>query len=139
MVEFKHYKGIGKDNEEVEVTIASGPVIVEDNKVLLDKHGDDKFWKFPGGTHIENYSFLETAKFRVKEELGIGVELEGKPCVMGFTRDKEYVILIHYLAKRKGEIKKGRDVKEFKWMDVNNLPEDIAPNIEPVLRYFKLI
>jgi len=66
------------------------------------------------------------------------VELKENPCVMAFTRDNEYVILIHYLAKRKGEIKKGRDTREFKWIDVNNLPEDVAPNIEPVLRYFKV-
>lgn len=49
------------------------------------------------------------------------------------------LILIHYLAKRKGEIKKGKGVKEFEWVDVNNLPEDVAPNIKPVLKYFKII
>ena len=26
------------------IIIASGPVIVEDNKVLLAKHGQDSFW-----------------------------------------------------------------------------------------------
>ena len=142
MVEFKHYKGIGKDSEEIELTIASGPVIVEDGNVLLDKHEDD-FWKFPGGKQLDDNNFLENAKREVKEELGIDVKLEGEPCVLTFERDhngvKEYVILIHYLAKREGEIKKGRDVTEFKWIDVNNLPEDVAPNIKPVLGYFKLL
>jgi len=142
MVEFKHYKGIGKNNEEIELTIASGPVIVEDGKVLLDKHGDD-FWKFPGGKQVDDNNFLENAKREVKEELGIDVELVGEPCVMGFDRNhngiKEYILLFHYLAKRKGEIKKGRDVKEFKWLDVNSLPEDMAPNIKPVLKYFNII
>ena len=142
MVEFKHYKGIGKNNEEIEITIASGPVIVENNKILLDKHEDD-FWKFPGGKQIDNNNFLENAKREVKEELGIDVELKGKPCVLAFERDhngvKEYIILLHYLAKRKGEVKIGRDITEFKWIDVNKLPKDVAPNIKPVLRYFKFI
>tara|TARA_Y100000034_G_C6799489_1_gene358602 strand:- start:292 stop:726 length:435 start_codon:yes stop_codon:yes gene_type:complete len=143
MVEFKHYRGIGRGNEELEVTIASGPVIVEGGKVLLDKHGDDEFWKFPGGTHIGGKDFLDTARFRVKEELGIDVELGGEPCVLAFDRShkgtKEYVLLIHYKAERKGEIKKGEMVREFDWFDVNSLPEDVALNIEPVLRYFKFI
>jgi len=34
--------------------IASGPVIIENGKVLLNKHGDDKFWKFLGGK-VENW------------------------------------------------------------------------------------
>ena len=35
--------------------------------------------------------------------------------------------------------KKGKDVTEFKWLDANKLPKDVAPNIKPVLRYFKFI
>ena len=143
MVEFKHYQGIGKDGERVELTIASGPVIVEDNKILLDKHGDDKFWKFPDGKQLDKSDFLENARREVKEELSIEVKLEGEPCILAFDRDhngvKEYVILVHYLAKRKGEIKKGRDITEFKWIDIHKLPKDIDPNIKPVLKYFKFI
>lgn len=36
------------------IIIASGPVIVENNKVLLNQHGDTEFWKFCGG-QVENY------------------------------------------------------------------------------------
>ncbi|MFW0837710.1 MAG: NUDIX hydrolase [Candidatus Komeilibacteria bacterium] len=31
------------------IIVASGPVIIENGEVLLNKHGDDKFWKFLGG------------------------------------------------------------------------------------------
>ena len=141
MMEFNKYAGIGKSGEKIRVTIASGPVITEKGKVLVDKHGDDKFWKFPGGRQLDNNNFLENTKREVKEELGIEVTLKEEPCVMAFEREKnnikEYVILIHYLAKRKGEIKIGRDIREFKWLDIKNLPEDCAPNIKPVLEYFK--
>jgi len=140
-MEFNKYEGIGKDGEKVKVTIASGPVIIEDGKVLVDKHGDDKFWKFPGGRQFDNDNLLENAKRRVKEELGIDVELEENPCVLVFEREddriKEHVILFHYLAKRMSEIKNGKDVREYTWLDINNLPDDCAPNIEPVLDYFK--
>lgn len=136
-MEFNKYEGVGKDGEKVKVTIASGPVIIEDGKVLVDKHGDDKFWKFPGGRQMDNLDFLSNAKMRVKEELGIDVEIEGEPFVMSFKRDEEFVILVHYLAKRIGEIKIGEGVREFKWLDINNLPDDCAPNIKPVVEHFK--
>lgn len=143
MIEFKHYSCIGKDGEETELTIASGPVIVEKGRVLLDKHGDDKFWKFPGGKQLDTSNFLENAMREVDEELGLEVKLIGKPCVMTFEREhnkkKEYVILVHYLAKRSGEIKAGRDVREYNWFDVDSLPKDCATNIKPVLKYFGFI
>ena len=58
------------------IIIASGPVIIENNKVLLNKHGDDKFWKFCGG-RIEEHEFsLKTAaKREVKEEMGLEIEI----------------------------------------------------------------
>lgn len=44
MAEFRHYPAIDNEGNELEITIASGPVILKDTKVLLDKH-DDPFWK----------------------------------------------------------------------------------------------
>ncbi len=45
------------------IIIASGPVIVENSKVLLNQHGDTDFWKFCGGK-VENYEadLMESAK-----------------------------------------------------------------------------
>ena len=39
----------------IKIIIASGPVIVENGKVLLNKHGEDGFWKFCGG-RVEDYT-----------------------------------------------------------------------------------
>lgn len=40
--------------ENAKFIIASGPVIIENNKVLLNRHGEDdkakEYWKFVGGT-----------------------------------------------------------------------------------------
>lgn len=49
------------------------------------------------------------------------------------------VILIHFLADFEGDIEPGEMVKEWKWFDIDNLPNDIAPNIIPTLKWFGFI
>ena len=119
------------------IIIASGPVIIENEKVLLNKHGDDKFWKFVGGkAERTDISLEEVAKREVKEEMGIEVDLIRplKPMIYEFP-DK-VVILIHYLAKRKGEVVPGADILEWDWFDIHDLPEGCAPNIKPVIEEY---
>ena len=95
MIEFNKYSGVSPNNEDVSLTIASGPVIIQDGKVLVVKHGDDTGWKFPGGKVRDDASPRETAQREAKEELDIVVALEGDPYVVAFTREKngtqEYV------------------------------------------------
>ncbi|MFC1686954.1 NUDIX hydrolase [Patescibacteria group bacterium] len=119
--------------------IASGPVIIENGKVLLNKHGDDNIWKFPGGK-VEDFSELsleEHAKREVKEEMGIQIEIQRPLKPMMIEKDGKLVVLIHYLATRVGEISPGPDIEEWKWISVNELPDDCAPNIKPVLESIK--
>ena len=121
-----------------EIAIVSGPVIVENNKVLLNKHGDDNFWKFCGG-RVEDFNELsleEHAKREVKEEMGIEIEIIRPLKPMMVEVNGKLVILIHYLANRVGEIKPGSDIKEWDWFDIDNLPEDCAPNIKPVIEEY---
>ncbi|HNX10978.1 MAG TPA: NUDIX hydrolase [bacterium] len=125
------------------IIIASGPVIVENNKVLLDKHGDDDFWKFCGGRIEEDEANLKDAAQReAKEEMGIEIEILNNDPYFFYT-EKEInglqvsVILVHFLAKRIGEIIPGKDIREWRWIDINDLDkEKLAPNIKPVLKYF---
>jgi hypothetical protein len=49
------------------------------------------------------------------------------------------VILVHFLAKRIGEIIPGEDIRAWDWLDISNLPEDLAPNILPTLKHFGFI
>lgn len=133
MIQFKNYASIDKQGNQVDITIASGPVIIQEGKVLLDKHGDDDFWKFPGGRQMDGESMHETAIREPKEELGIDVTLEGDPVVLVFEAEGKHIVLIHYKATYSGEITPGRDVREWAWHDVDNLPDDCAPNIKPVV------
>lgn len=125
--------------------IASGPVIVENNKVLLNQHGDTDFWKFCGG-RVENFEtdLAENAKREAKEEMGIDIEILDENPFITFTRKENEkgkfdVILVHFLAKRIGEISPGEDIREWNWLDIDNLPKNLGPNIIPALKYFGFI
>jgi len=122
----------------MEFIIVSGPVIIENDKVLVNKHGDTNFWKFPGG-RVEDFRELDLekhAKREAKEELGIDVEIIRPLKTLMTTKDDKVVILVHYLAKRLGEIKPGQDIREWKWLDIHNLPEDVGPNIKPIIEEY---
>lgn len=127
------------------IIIASGPVIVEDNKVLVNKHGDTSFWKFCGG-RVEDFNetLMDAARREAKEEVGIDLEFaDREPFIMHTkkkTDDGEIdVLLVHFLAKRVGEVKLGPDIREYAWLDMNDLPEDLGPNIRPALSFFGFI
>lgn len=124
------------------IIIASGPVIVEDNRVLLNKHGDTPFWKFCGG-RVENFetNLIDNAKREVKEEMGIDIEIINQEPFITFARKEKDgemidIILVHFLAKRIGEVKPGEDINKWDWLDINNLPTDLGPNILPALKHF---
>jgi 8-oxo-dGTP pyrophosphatase MutT (NUDIX family) len=128
------------------IIIASGPVIVEDGKVLLSQHGDTTFWKFCGGK-VEDFEtdLIANAKREAKEEMGIEIEiLDPEPF---FTYAKKEtpdgavdVILVHYLAKKIGEVKPGEDIRKWDWIALADLEkENLAPNILPALKHFGFI
>lgn len=137
------------DYENSHIIVASGPVIIEDGKVLLNRHGegeDGKIWKFVGGrvelSDVEiGEDTLEIAcKREVKEEMGLEVEIIApiKPMMIKHpTRENVYVVLIHYLAKRLNEIVPGPNIIEYGWFSVDDLPEKCAPNIRPVIEEYK--
>ena len=127
------------------IIIASGPVIVEDNKVLLNKHGDTNFWKFCGGK-VEDFKtdLIANASREAKEEMGIGIKILDQNPFISFARKKTDageidIILVHFLAERIGEIKPGEDIREWGWHNLKKLPADLGPNIIPALKHFKFL
>ncbi len=132
----------------MQIIIAAGPVIIDNNKILLVKHGDEGMWKFPGGKvefdNITNWqnALEQTAIREAKEELGIEIEIIKplKPMLIPRPDHRdEYALLIHFLAKFNGEIKPGGDIDEWQWFSLDSLPDNCAPNIKPVIdSYLKL-
>lgn len=128
------------------IIIASGPVIVEDGKVLLKKDHKDEFWKFCGGK-VEDFDsdFRQTAIREVREEMGLEVELlTDTPYLLFATKKVDdvdlNVILIHFLAKRLNEVSPGKDTSKWQWLKLKDLNEaELAPNIIPTLKYFAFI
>lgn len=124
------------------IIIASGPVIVKDNKVLLDIQGDDLFWKFCGGKVREEETLSQTATRRAKEELGIDIAIINPvPYLLHTTKKSDPetfdVILAHFLAEFSGEVKLGEGVSQCKWIPLDELEkENLAPNIIPTLKNF---
>ncbi len=120
--------------------VASGPVIIEGGKLLVDKDNKDDFYKIPGG-RIERDDSLEDVCIReVKEELNADIEIIKplNPLVIyknPQTNEEMTIILIHYLAKlkNKNELKAIAPVKEFQWLDIEKIKKgehEVAPNIK---------
>lgn len=125
--------------------MVAGPVIIEDGKVLLDISGTDDFWKFCGGKAKDvDIDLIATASRRANEELGIEVEIiNPEPYVMDVTRpscdgqSEVEVQLVHFLARRVGEIKLGEGVRDYRWFAMTELAnEKLGPNIIPTLKHF---
>lgn len=138
------------------IIIASGPVIVENGMVWLNKETNDDFWKFLGGQVHEadmlpdETQSLENACHRKSLEENDGdVEIIAslKPMLIQKPNDPgTCVVLIHWLAKRLGDFRpvaKTIGVREFeieKLLIGGYSEEKFAPNIIPVLKnYFELL
>jgi len=130
--------------------IVSGPVIIEKvngrlctllNKKLPTKKIPRPKWQFCGG-EVEDFdgSLEQTAQREAKEEMGIDLDIDRLIDVRPVKRgDGSIVILVHYLAKRIGEIAPNNEIKEWRWFPLDQLPQDSAPNIKPVIAKSKKI
>ena len=128
------------DSQE-KVIIASGPVIIEDGKLLVIKEDKDDFYKLPGGRVEEKDTDLEkTCRREFKEEVDGELEII-KPLHPILVRqnqstgEKMTIILIHYLCKLKNKfhIRPILPIKELKWLDISEIIKGkyhVATNIK---------
>ena len=121
--------------------IASGPVIIEERKLLVNKDDKDDFYKLPGGTIKEGIENLEeTCHREVKEENNAEIEIIRPlhPMILWKnpqTKEEMVILLIHYLAKllNKEELRPIPPIKEVTWLDIEKMKQGkhhIAPNIK---------
>jgi ADP-ribose pyrophosphatase YjhB (NUDIX family) len=121
--------------------IASGPVIIEDGKLLVNKDDKDDFYKLPGGTIEQGVEDLEEACHReTLEENNAKIEIIKPlhPMILWEnpqTKEKMTILLIHYLAKliNKQEMKPVSPIKEVRWISIEEIKNGkfkVAPNIK---------
>ena len=123
--------------------VVSGPVIIEKEKVLLIRDKKDEFWKFPGG-RVEEIDYetkeplLTACQRETKEEIGLNIEIiRPLRSLIVDKPDGTAVELNHFLAKSTGAISLSTDIKESRWHQLNNLPNNCAPNIKPIIDDFQ--
>ena len=124
----------------VKFIVASGPVIIEEGKLLVNKDDKDDFYKLPGGTVIEGDDLVKACLRETKEEINGDVEIIRplNPMILyknPQTEESMTIVLIHYLAnlKNKEEIKPIEPIKEIKWLDISEIKQgkyNVAPNIK---------
>lgn len=121
--------------------IASGPVIIEDGKLLVNKDNKDDFYKLPGGTVEEGIEDLEEACHReTMEENGgkIRIIRSLHPMILWKnpqTKDKMVILLVHYLAEllNRDEIEPIPPIQEVRWLPIEEIKAGkhfVAPNIK---------
>lgn len=120
--------------------VASGPVIIEDGKLLVNKDNKDDFYKLPGGTVEEGDSLIEACKNESRQENNAEIEIIKplNPMVIyknPQTNEEMTIVLIHYEAKllNKDEINPIEPVQEVTWLDIKEIKQgkhNVAPNIK---------
>lgn len=121
--------------------IASGPVIIENGKLLVNKDEKDDFYKLPGGSISEGTSDLEEACHeKVLEEINGKIKTIRalSPKILWEnpqTKEKMTIILTSYLAELENpqEIKPMGSTTEIKWLDLNKINEwknKVSPYIQ---------
>ncbi len=118
------------------IQLASGPVIIENDKILLVRPDSSlrDFWVLPGGkVDIQNMEDPQDTCIReVKEELSIDIDIIApmRTLLMKRAQDEsKLAVLIHFLAKRIGEPRKTDEILEFAWHDIHDLPDNTPDNV----------
>ena len=123
----------------MEAIVASGPVIVENGKLLVNRDKSDEFFKLPGRKIREGESAEECCIRETKEEINGEVKILRPLSHMVLWKKPQsgeniLVVLIHYLARIKNrDLKPGKGIVEIKWLDVNEIKKgkhNVGPNIK---------
>lgn len=124
--------------------VASGPVIIEHNKLLVVKDNKDPFYKLPGGTVKEKENLEKGCLRRAKEEINADVEII-RPLMPNIlyenprTKERMTIVLINYLAKLKNkkDIKPLPPSQDIKWISIKEIKQgkgNVSPNVKALVR-----
>ncbi len=121
-----------------ERVLVSGPVIIEDGKLLLIKD-DDNLYKILGGKVEFGESLEDACNREVKQEINGEIILLKKLSTLTIDRPDKFLTieLHHFLAKLKNkDLKPGYEVDEIKWLNIDDIREgkyEVTPNIKSLI------
>lgn len=126
-----------------------GIVILDNNKVLLGHRCSKKdtggifepdTWTLPGGKQEVDETILETARRETKEETNLDIsDLEIFGADDDISSDRHFVTIFVLAKKYSGKPTVTEPIKqdEWKWFDLDNLPENLYTPSKKALKVFK--
>ena len=125
-------------------------IIIDDNKVLLGHRCKDKedtggiigrdTWTLPGGKQEFDETIEECAMRETKEECNLDVSnIKVLTACDDIAPDRHFVTITTIAEFYSGELKVMEPNKEdeWKWFDIDNLPDNLYPPSINSLKYYK--
>ncbi len=129
------------------IVLGAGAVIHRRGTMLVVKRAEAPhlgLWSFPGGKVEEGESPLEAAVRETKEEVGLGLKVEGLFDVVTYLPDQlgegnwRQVVLVEYLARPAGgKVVLNGESSDFRWVSPREMDGlDTTPQMKACGRRF---
>ena len=133
-----------------QVRVGVSAIIMDGNKILLGHRSKNKkdtggivgrdTWSLPGGKQEYDETIIECAIRETKEECNLDI-VEPKIIYASddIAPDRHFVTITTIASSYSGEVKVMEPDKEdeWKWFDINNLPDNLYPPSKQGIVYYK--
>ena len=133
-----------------QVRVGVSAIIIDNNKILLGHRSKNKkdtggivgrdTWSLPGGKQEYDETIIECAIRETKEECNLDI-VEPKIIYASddIAPDRHFVTITTIASNYSGEVKVMEPDKEdeWKWFDINNLPDNLYPPSKQGIVYYK--
>ena len=133
-----------------QVRVGVSVIIIEDNKVLLGHRSKNKedtggivgrdTWTLPGGKQEFDETILECAVRETKEECNLDVsDIKILTACDDVATDRHFVTITTMANHHSGDpvVMEPTKEDEWKWFDIDNLPDNLYPPTINSLNYYK--
>jgi len=117
--------------------------VIKDNKLLLGKRKNvygAGSWGLPGGHLEQKEKMKDAAKRELLEETGLTAKSFDFICLVNDNREDEHYIQVGFIAKDikgKPTIREPERCEEWKWFELNCLPEEMFVGAKGIIKCFQ--